>query len=57
MQVATAVVYCLFAAGIVFGYAAIKPVLLEEDVYREYCTQEELDSDVRVCYQQELRSV
>lgn len=50
-----AVVYCLFAAGVVFGYAAIKPVLLEEGVYRDYCSKEEVDNDVRVCYEQELR--
>lgn len=50
-------IYCLFAAGVVFGYAAIKPVLLEEGVYRDRCTQEELDRGERVCYGQELRSV
>lgn len=50
-----AVIYCLFAAGIVFGYAAIKPVLIEEGVYRNRCTQEELDSNVHVCYAQEIR--
>ncbi|EUC35386.1 hypothetical protein COCCADRAFT_24672 [Bipolaris zeicola 26-R-13] len=55
LQVFFAVVYCLFAAGVVFGYAAIKPVLLEEGVYRDYCSKEELDNDVRVCYEQELR--
>lgn len=49
-------IYCLFAAGIVFGFAAIKPVLVEEGVYRHLCTKEELEvPDVRVCYQQELR--
>ena len=30
--------YCLLAAGIVFGYAAIKPVLKEEGAYRDVCT-------------------
>jgi MFS family permease len=55
LQVGVAVVYCLFAAGIVFGYAAIKPVLVQEDVYRDRCTPEELLEGVRVCYQQELR--
>ena len=29
--------YCLFAAGIVFGYAAIKPVLIQEGAYRDSC--------------------
>lgn len=48
-------IYCLFAAGVVFGFAAIKPVLLEEGVYRNQCTQEELEDDVLVCYGQELR--
>ncbi|KAF2875869.1 major facilitator superfamily domain-containing protein [Massariosphaeria phaeospora] len=55
LQVFFAVIYCLFAAGVVFGYAAIKPVLLEEGVYRDRCTQKELDEDVPVCYEQELR--
>lgn len=54
-QVAVAVVYCLFAAGVVFGYAAVKPVLIQEGVYREKCTQQELDDGVWVCYEQELR--
>lgn len=55
LQVFFAVIYCLFAAGIVFGYAAIKPVLIKEQVYRKYCTQKELDKNVRVCYEQEIR--
>lgn len=55
MQVGLAVVYCLFAAGVVFGYAAIKPVLIREGVYRNLCTKQELRDDVDVCYEQELR--
>lgn len=55
LQVALAAVYCLLAAGIVFGYAAIKPVLIQEAVYRDRCTPDELAENVRVCYQQELR--
>ncbi|EOA86687.1 hypothetical protein ACJQWK_09023 [Exserohilum turcicum] len=55
LQVFFAVIYCLFAAGVVFGYAAIKPVLLDEGVYRDYCTDDELESNVHVCYEQELR--
>ena len=54
VQIFFAVIYCLFAAGVVFGYAAIKPVLLEEGVYRDRCTQQELDEKVHVCYEQEL---
>jgi MFS family permease len=45
----------LLAAGIIFGYAALKPVLIREGVYRKYCTQKELDKGVRVCYDQEIR--
>lgn len=55
VQVIVAVIYCLFAAGIVFGYAAIKPVLIREKVYRNLCTKEELDKNVRTCYDQEIR--
>ncbi|KAF2186740.1 MFS general substrate transporter [Zopfia rhizophila CBS 207.26] len=55
LQVFFAVIYCLLAAGVVFGYAAIKPVLIEEQVYRDYCTEKELEDNVRVCYAQELR--
>lgn len=54
-QVSIAVVYCLLAAGIIFGYAAIKPVFIAEGVYRHLCTPEEVDQDVDVCFKQELR--
>ena len=55
MQVTIAVIYCLFAAGIVFGYAALKPILIREQVYRYLCTPEEIEQGVRVCYDQEVR--
>ncbi|KAF2263078.1 MFS general substrate transporter [Lojkania enalia] len=55
LQVVSAVIYCLFAAGVVFGFAAIKPVLIREGVYRDQCTKQELDDNVRVCYAQDLR--
>ncbi|KAL3424860.1 Protein FMP42-like protein 1 [Phlyctema vagabunda] len=54
IQIILACTYCLLAAGIVFGYAAIKPVLIRENVYRDRCTQDELDRDVRTCYDQEI---
>ncbi len=40
VQVTVTVIYCFFAAGIVFGYAAIKPVPEEEGAYRERCQSE-----------------
>jgi MFS family permease len=55
LQVFLAGIYCLFAAGIVFGFAAIKPVLIAEDVYRDRCTHQELVDNVPVCYGQEIR--
>ncbi|KAF2089801.1 MFS general substrate transporter [Saccharata proteae CBS 121410] len=54
-QVAAAVLYCLLAAGIVFGYAALKPVLIAEGVYRDRCTTTELSAGVTTCYEQEIR--
>jgi len=41
----------------VFGFAALKPVLIDTGVYRELCTAEELAEDVDVCYEQELRYI
>ncbi|KAK4648148.1 uncharacterized protein QC761_107450 [Podospora bellae-mahoneyi] len=38
LQVAAAVFYCLFASGVVFGYAAIKPVLKSEGAYKDICS-------------------
>ncbi|KAJ5782060.1 Major facilitator superfamily domain general substrate transporter [Penicillium paradoxum] len=54
-QVCAAVVYCFLAAGVVFGFAALKPVLIREKVYRNLCSQIERDEDVDVCYGQEIR--
>ncbi|KAL8843823.1 MAG: hypothetical protein Q9176_001785 [Flavoplaca citrina] len=57
VQVAAAVVYCLFAAGVVFGYAAIKPVLVDEGVYGEFCADvSSINAEATTtCYEQELR--
>ena len=55
MQVALAVIYCLLAAGVVFGYAALKPVLVKEGVYSQYCSDKEHINYERTCYEQEIR--
>ncbi|RKF62552.1 Protein FMP42 [Erysiphe neolycopersici] len=55
IQIAIAVINCFLSAGIVFGYAALKPILIEEQIYRNYCSQAELDQNIRVCVQQEIR--
>jgi hypothetical protein len=54
-QVVFTVVACWLASGIVFGFAALKPVLIDVGVYRELCTAEELADDVDVCFEQDLR--
>jgi len=56
-QVVFTVVACWLASGIVFGFAALKPVLIDVGVYRELCTAEELADDVDVCFEQDLRCV
>lgn len=55
LQVGSAVAYCLLASGVVFGYAALKPVMIKEGVYRDRCTQDEIGRGLRVCYEQEIR--
>lgn len=55
LQVGVATVYCLLAAGVVFGYAALKPVMIKEGVYRGLCTDNEIEKGVHVCYEQEIR--
>lgn len=54
LQIFIAVVYCLLAAGVVFGFAALKPVLISQGVYAERCTEQEVEEGVYVCYKQEL---
>jgi hypothetical protein len=55
--VCVAVAYSFLAAGIVFGFAALKPVLIREKVYHNLCSQAELDEDVRVCNTQQIRYI
>ncbi|KAE8375549.1 major facilitator superfamily domain-containing protein [Aspergillus bertholletiae] len=55
LQVCIAVIYCFVAAGVIFGFAALKPVLIQEGVYRNMCSKEELNERRDVCYAQELR--
>ncbi|EQL30814.1 hypothetical protein RJZ56_007217 [Blastomyces dermatitidis] len=54
-QVFVAVVYCVLSAGVIFGYAALKPILMEEGVYRNRCTEKEIERGERLCYNQDLR--
>ncbi|KAI2636856.1 putative MFS transporter [Hypomontagnella submonticulosa] len=42
-QVGFAIVACWFAAGIVYGFASLKPVLIEEGVYEDLCEDANLN--------------
>ncbi|CAI5755546.1 unnamed protein product [Candida verbasci] len=33
LQLICAIIYCLFSAGIVFGFAALKPILIDQNIY------------------------
>ncbi|GFF65069.1 hypothetical protein CNMCM6936_003537 [Aspergillus lentulus] len=55
VQVTITILACWFASGIVFGFAALKPVLIDQGVYRDLCTKEELRDGVEVCFEQDLR--
>ncbi|OAA52006.1 Major facilitator superfamily domain, general substrate transporter [Metarhizium rileyi] len=56
-QVGLAVVFCVLASGILFGFAALKPILIAQGVYSELC----LDNNSRrsqqdtTCPEQDLR--
>lgn len=54
-QVCFTVLSCWLASGLLFGFAALKPVLIDQGVYREYCTLRELEDHVELCYKQDLR--
>ncbi|KAF6840095.1 MFS transporter [Colletotrichum plurivorum] len=44
LQVAISVVYCLLAAGVAFGFAALKPVLKREGAYSDVCSADDPNS-------------
>ncbi|KAF2120171.1 MFS transporter-like protein Fmp42 [Lophiotrema nucula] len=54
-QVITTILACWFASGIVFGFAALKPILISEGVFSDLCTTEEAKASVETCYEQDLR--
>ncbi|GMM30591.1 Fmp42 protein [Martiniozyma asiatica (nom. inval.)] len=51
-QIICAMIWCLFAAGPVFGFAALKPVLVDQGVYSEVC-KASLESTA--CVEQDLK--
>lgn len=52
IQIICAIIWCLLAAGPVFGFAALKPILVSEGVYKEKC--EVGGTEGNVCTDQDL---
>ena len=55
-QILVGVISCVTASGIVFGFDALKTILVADGVYRDLCTDDELRKGVRLCYMQDQRS-
>ncbi|KAI0161477.1 major facilitator superfamily domain-containing protein [Xylariaceae sp. FL1272] len=57
-QVAFGALLCCIASGVVFGFAALKPILIAEGVYGELCDSKESSEDGRPdvpCPEQDMR--
>lgn len=54
-QVIVGVISCTLGSGIVFGFAALKPILVDRQAYRDLCTKDELEHDFVICYKQDLK--
>lgn len=55
LQISCSIAWCLLAAGPVFGFAALKPILISEGVYRDKCDVNILDSLLeKPCSDQDL---
>lgn len=58
VQILCASIWCLFAAGIVFGFAAFKTVLISEGIYSELCHPKDSSDDsgsTGPCVEQDLK--
>lgn len=54
-QIVVGIIACVTASGITFGFDALKTILVEEGVYQNLCTENELKTGVRLCYLQDQR--
>lgn len=61
-QIGCAMLWCLFAAGPIFGFAALKPVLIAQGIYKEVCdisinplTTLDLSTNEAICTEQDLK--
>ncbi|OWB78090.1 hypothetical protein B5S32_g2276 [[Candida] boidinii] len=57
LQIGCSIAWCLFAAGPVFGFAALKPVLISQGVYHEYCKIDDIAINTKgdICVAQDLK--
>lgn len=53
VQISCSIVWCLLAAGPVFGFAALKPILISEGVYMGKCSVHAKENDLP-CDEQDL---
>lgn len=55
LQVSCSIVWCLLAAGPVFGFAALKPILVKEGIYGDRCSSQASKGSGEPCTEQDLQ--
>lgn len=55
VQIICACFWCLMASGIIFGFAALKPVLIQEGIYSELCGPEYNIINDEPCVEQDMK--
>lgn len=55
IQVICAIIWCLFAAGPIFGFAALKPILIDQGVYHDICKVSTEGINLKLCADQDLK--
>ncbi|SMN22090.1 similar to Saccharomyces cerevisiae YMR221C FMP42 Putative protein of unknown function [Maudiozyma saulgeensis] len=55
IQIICACIWCLLASGIIFGFAALKPVLVQEGVYADVCPTGYNSNIDEPCQQQDMK--
>lgn len=55
LQISCSIIWCLLAAGPVFGFAALKPVLISEGVYKDKCSVQVAGDTALPCDEQDLK--
>lgn len=56
-QVFVGCMICILASGVTFGFAALKSVLVDLEIYRDECTPQEIEKGTTICYLQDQRCV